>query len=105
MGYLHIENLYRPIAQSILLFREVYALEKIHGTSAHVGWHSTDGNPQLTWFAPSSDYTCTPVLHIDITDGESKRARPDNGETYGRFIEAIKRWLRLDELATTGPRR
>jgi hypothetical protein len=36
MGYLHIENLYRN--QAILLFRECYALEKIHGTSAHVRW-------------------------------------------------------------------
>lgn len=38
MGYLHIENLYRPAAQVILLFREVYALEKVHGTSAHIAW-------------------------------------------------------------------
>jgi hypothetical protein len=38
MGYLHIENLYRPEAQSILLFRECFALEKVHGTSAHVAW-------------------------------------------------------------------
>lgn len=38
MGYLHIENLYRPKAQRILQFREVYALEKIHGTSAHVAF-------------------------------------------------------------------
>lgn len=36
MGYLHIANLYRPEAQCILDFKEVYALEKIHGTSAHV---------------------------------------------------------------------
>lgn len=113
------------------------------------------------------------VLHIGISDGETRRARPDNGETYGNdldtflddatsfiaahirrgcvlvhcgagksrsvavviaylcryagmsyteaaalvaerrsgacpapcFAEAIKRWLRLDELATKGPRR
>ena len=38
MGYLHIDNLYRPEAQRILQFKEVYALEKIHGTSAHVAW-------------------------------------------------------------------
>lgn len=38
MGYLHISNLYRPEAQVILLFKEVYALEKIHGTSAHISW-------------------------------------------------------------------
>lgn len=38
MGYMHIENLYRPEARTILLFRECYALEKIHGTSAHIHW-------------------------------------------------------------------
>lgn len=38
MGYRHIENLYRPDAQVILLFKECWALEKIHGTSAHVAW-------------------------------------------------------------------
>jgi hypothetical protein len=36
MGYLHIDNLYK--AQEILAFRECYALEKIHGTSAHIQW-------------------------------------------------------------------
>jgi hypothetical protein len=36
MGYLHIENLYKN--QTILLFKECYAMEKIHGTSAHIGW-------------------------------------------------------------------
>lgn len=36
MSYLHIANLYRE--QEILLFRECYALEKIHGTSARVEW-------------------------------------------------------------------
>ncbi len=34
MSYLHIENLYKR--QEILYFREAYALEKIHGTSAHI---------------------------------------------------------------------
>jgi len=34
MGYRHIENLYKDT--KILLFRECYALEKVHGTSAHV---------------------------------------------------------------------
>lgn len=36
MGYLHIPNLYKD--QRILLFRECYALEKVHGTSAHVSF-------------------------------------------------------------------
>ena len=38
MSYEHIENLYRPEARKILLFKEVWALEKIHGTSARVRW-------------------------------------------------------------------
>jgi len=36
MGYLHIDNLYK--SQEILMFKEIYALEKIHGTSAHISW-------------------------------------------------------------------
>jgi hypothetical protein len=36
MGYLHILNLYK--SQTILLFKECYAMEKIHGTSAHISW-------------------------------------------------------------------
>lgn len=36
MGYMHIDNLYK--SQQILMFRECWALEKLHGTSAHVSW-------------------------------------------------------------------
>jgi len=43
MGYLHIDNLYKT--QTILLFKKCYALEKIHGTSAHVRWQ--DGKVAL----------------------------------------------------------
>jgi len=45
MGYAHISNLYRPEAQTILLFRECYALEKVHGTSSSVSWR--DGSVHL----------------------------------------------------------
>lgn len=33
---MHIDNLYKN--QDVLAFKECYALEKIHGTSAHVSW-------------------------------------------------------------------
>lgn len=36
MGYMKIENLYRN--NSIMLWKECYALEKVHGTSAHIQW-------------------------------------------------------------------
>lgn len=39
MGYLHINNLYKD--QTIFYFKEVWCMEKIHGTSAHI---SFDGN-------------------------------------------------------------
>lgn len=52
MGYLHIENLYKN--QTILLFKECYALEKIHGTSAHIGWNCQ--NKQINFFSGGEDY-------------------------------------------------
>lgn len=36
MGYLKIPNLYKD--NRILQFKEIYALEKVHGTSAHIQW-------------------------------------------------------------------
>jgi hypothetical protein len=42
MSYMHIENLYKY--PSIFLFKEVYALEKIHGTSAHISWNQGELN-------------------------------------------------------------
>ncbi len=45
MGYLHIDNLYKN--QDILLFKECYAMEKVHGTSTHISWN----NDRLGFFA------------------------------------------------------
>jgi hypothetical protein len=36
VGYMHVENLYKN--QMIMAFKRCYALEKIHGTSAHVAF-------------------------------------------------------------------
>lgn len=41
MGFAHIENLYK--CQDILLFRECYALEKVHGESAWISLHREKG--------------------------------------------------------------
>ena len=50
MGYLHIRNLYAN--KNILLFKECYALEKIHGTSAHISYDSEKPEgQQLTFFS------------------------------------------------------
>ncbi len=61
MSYLHIPNLYKDT--TILLFRACYALEKIHGTSAHVSWrdgkevHFSSGGEKHTRFVALFDET------------------------------------------------
>jgi len=48
MGYLHINNLYKD--QKILNFKRCFALEKVHGTSAHIRCKRVDseiGDPSL----------------------------------------------------------
>lgn len=50
MGYLHIDNLYKN--QHILKFKECYALEKIHGTSANINY----SNGTLNLFSGGESY-------------------------------------------------
>jgi hypothetical protein len=52
MGYLHINNLYKD--QTILIFKECYALEKIHGTSAHLSWSWKD--KKIKYFSGGESY-------------------------------------------------
>lgn len=56
MGYAHIDDLYKN--QDILLFCRCWALEKVHGTSAHVTYHAVGGprigggrGPELSYFS------------------------------------------------------
>lgn len=60
MGYLHIDNLYKNA--DILMFRECYALEKIHGTSAHISWKDGD----LIFFSGGENYN----KFIELFNGE-----------------------------------
>lgn len=84
MGYMHIENLYRPDAQAILLFKEVYALEKIHGTSAHVALK--DG--QLRFFSAGEKHeNFIKLFNVDaLLEAMLGLGRPEVvvfGEAYG----------------------
>jgi hypothetical protein len=60
MGYLHINNLYKDA--SILGFKEVWALEKIHGTSAHISWKDN----KLSFFSGGASYN----TFVDLFDSE-----------------------------------
>jgi hypothetical protein len=89
MGYMHIENLYKDAR--ILEFKHVYALCKIHGSSAHITWK--DGH---VLFSPGG------VSHdsfVAIFDQEKLAERFANcgsphvtvfGEVYGGKCQGMK---------------
>ena len=52
MSYRHIENLYKN--KDIMVFKQCYAMEKIHGTSAHIQFKTEDSN--LIFFSGGSPY-------------------------------------------------
>lgn len=87
MGYLSIQNLYRPEAQTILLLKECYALEKIHGTSAHIAFR--DG--KLRYFSGGENHERFTTLFDEAKLLESFKALglpPEKeiiiyGEAYG----------------------
>lgn len=69
MGYMHIDNLYK--ATDVLLFKEVYVLEKIHGTSAHISWKLPEPGAGLI---------------EQIVDGAGKLTFSSGGETHDKFV-------------------
>ena len=82
MGYADIDNLYKN--QEVLLFKEVYCLEKIHGTSAFVAW----SNGNLSFFSGGEKHN----NFVALFDQDALRARflatgePEikvHGEVYG----------------------
>jgi len=95
MSYLHIANLYRPEAQNIFEFRRVYALEKIHGTSAHVAWRTGEG-ARLVYFAGGAAHE----TFIRLFDAEALAAAflalghdavTVYGEAYGGKLQGMSK--------------
>jgi hypothetical protein len=85
MGYLKIENLYRNA--DIMQFKQCYALEKVHGTSAHIQW--SKGN--LTFFSGGEKHENFVALFDQekLTHFFKAKEYPDDvvvrihGEAYG----------------------
>ena len=89
MGYMHISNLYK--SKEILLFKECYALEKIHGTSAHVGWK--DG--KVFYFAGGCDHLAFTQLFDHDALCEAFAALGHEhvivyGEAYGGKLQGMR---------------
>ena len=83
MSYLHIKNLYA--CQDILLFRECYALEKIHGTSAHVSFKLANVIP-----------LCDIDKPLEATVGFF------SGEQYDNFVQLFDQKVLLERFLATG---
>lgn len=115
MSYLHIPNLYKD--QTILMFRECYALEKVHGTSAHITW----ANGKISYFSGGEphdrfvrlfglvnlDAGFQAVGQLDVTVyGEAYGGKQQGmRETYGEDLRFIvfdvkigDRWLAVPQM-------
>lgn len=82
MGYRHTDNLYKN--QDILLFKECYATEKIHGTSAHISWKDN----KLSFFSGGVEHlNFLNLFDIDSLSDKLTETRKDEviifGEAYG----------------------
>lgn len=91
MSYMHIDNLYAN--QDILLFKECYAMEKIHGTSAHISYNQG----QLSFFSGGSKYAefiklfDTEILLAKLEEKFSKDQKVTiYGEAYGGKMQGMK---------------
>jgi len=73
MGYLHINNLYKD--KDVLLFKECYAMEKIHGTSAHIEIGFENNAQDIK--NENTDFT-TENVKVNIFSG---------GEKYANFVQ------------------
>lgn len=87
MGYLHIENLYKN--QDIMFFKHCYALEKIHGTSAHIRWNKNG----LGFFSGAAPHENFKLLFDERSLIE--KLTPNNseiviyGEAYGGKMQGM----------------
>lgn len=79
MGYLHIPNTYRAEGQYIFLFKDCYALEKIHGSSAHVRY-----------------------IHPKFDSQKAALSFFAGGESHERFVRLFNSSYLLDSFAEMG---
>lgn len=104
MGYLHIENLYKN--QEILLLKECYAMEKIHGTSAHVSFKSQPCQAcGGTGVIPANAMGhAHPGLPCAACDGEASAGVRffSGGEKYNNFVALFDQAKLLENFTKFG---
>jgi hypothetical protein len=92
MGYMHIDNLYK--IQEVLMFKRVYAMEKIHGTSAHITFErlnkagSTKPVVHIKYFSGGAAHSSFSALFRDETLVEDFITKVDQGCSITVYGEA-----------------
>ena len=89
MSYMHMDNLYKN--QDILQFKECYALEKIHGTSANISYN----NKTLHLFPGGSKYeTFAALFNQEELKSKIEQLGVEKiviyGEAYGGKCQGMK---------------
>jgi len=89
VGYLKIKNLYQD--KDILAFKECYAMEKVHGTSAHIKWDTRD--QELTFYHGGATRELFVALFNKVALIEFFKAHDKNitiyGEAYGGKLQRM----------------
>jgi len=90
MGYMHIDNLYKN--QTILMFKTCFALEKVHGTSAHVTCR--EGQPLILFSGGESHARFSALFdHSELTSRFATLGHQDvtvYGEAYGGSQQGMR---------------
>lgn len=90
MSYLDIDNLYK--AKDILMLKECYAMEKVHGTSAHISWNAE--TQELKFFSGGASH----ILFIALFNEDLLRQKfieigcktcTVYGEAYGGKVQKM----------------
>lgn len=93
MGFAHIENLYKD--KTILMFKECYAMEKIHGTSTHITWNVEE--QKISFFSNGEKHEdFVALFDVDNLKSElSKRFTTHDvkifGEAYGGKMQGMSK--------------
>jgi hypothetical protein len=89
MGYMNMDQLYKNT--DILLFKECYAMEKIHGTSAHISYK----NGEVKFFAGGGKHEVflamfdIPALTKKLVDLFGEKEATIYGEYYGGNMQGM----------------
>lgn len=92
MSYMHIKNLYKE--DDILMFKECFATEKIHGTSAHVSYKLERDNRVMLFPGGTSYESFAKLFNLDDLELRFREQEMPEivifGEAYGGKMQGMK---------------